>query len=338
MTNPLISIIVPIYNVEKYLPTCLDSILAQTYKNLEIILVNDGSTDNSGAICDEYAARNVYGGGASIVAIHQENGGVASARNTGLDRATGDYIGFVDPDDWIEPNMYEVMLNHIEKGDHDGAMCSMLYESPNKTEIRRQCPTATFKQPELFRLALEDKLPQHMVRLLVKHSAWNDVRFNTDYRRSEDWELLPRLLRNCNSLITLSTPLYHYRLNESSITHQGTTPQSRYQDFILFRNRLQFCRTSYPDSIDWTRNRTIAFALSNLRYLMHENQESCSDAQDMIAFLQEESQLPLTGLSSKTKFHLLTYFHARPIFHLYTKFFFWNRARVNKRRQKKLYS
>ena len=117
MAKPLISIIIPIYNVEKYLPVCLDSILAQTYKNLEIILVDDGSPDGSGTICDEYASRD-----SRFVVVHQKNGGVSVARNTGLDHATGDYIGIVDPDDWIEPNMYEVMMNNIIKEDFDGAV------------------------------------------------------------------------------------------------------------------------------------------------------------------------------------------------------------------------
>ena len=91
----LISIIVPVYNVEKYLEQCLDSIIGQTYKNLEIILVDDGSTDSSGAICDRYAEQDKR-----IRVIHRENGGVCAARNTALEAVTGDYIGFVDPDDW----------------------------------------------------------------------------------------------------------------------------------------------------------------------------------------------------------------------------------------------
>ena len=99
---PLISVIVPIYNVEKYLKKCVDSIIAQTYSNLEIILVDDGSPDSCGAICDEYAEKD-----SRIKVVHKENGGLSSARNAGLDIATGEYIGFVDSDDYIASNMYE---------------------------------------------------------------------------------------------------------------------------------------------------------------------------------------------------------------------------------------
>ena len=92
-----ISVIIPVYNVEKYLKRCLDSVINQTYKNLEIILVDDGSTDNSGKICDEYAKNDKR-----IIVIHKENGGVSVARNIGLDICTGDYVNFIDSDDWID--------------------------------------------------------------------------------------------------------------------------------------------------------------------------------------------------------------------------------------------
>ena len=100
--SPRISVIVPVYNVEQYLPRCVESILAQTYENLEILLVDDGTKDNSGAICDAYARQD-----ARVKAIHKKNGGLSSARNAGIDAATGEYLSFVDSDDWIEPQMYE---------------------------------------------------------------------------------------------------------------------------------------------------------------------------------------------------------------------------------------
>ena len=99
--EPKISVIVPVYKVEPYLRKCLDSIINQTYRNLQIILVDDGSPDNCGAICDEYASKD-----SRIEVIHEENGGVSAARNAGLKLAAGDYIGWVDSDDWIEPDMY----------------------------------------------------------------------------------------------------------------------------------------------------------------------------------------------------------------------------------------
>ena len=107
-TFPFISIIIPVYRVEKYLRACVDSVLAQTYKNLEIILVDDGSPDNCGQICEEYAAKD-----GRVRVIHQTNQGVAAARNSGLEIATGEYIGFVDSDDYIDSDMYEYLYGLI---------------------------------------------------------------------------------------------------------------------------------------------------------------------------------------------------------------------------------
>ena len=110
----VISVIVPIYNTEKYLAKCLDSLINQTFQSLEIILIDDGSIDNSGKICDEYALNDDR-----IKVIHKENGGVSSARNAGLDLATGSYIAFVDPDDYIDPDMYATCLLYTSPSPRD---------------------------------------------------------------------------------------------------------------------------------------------------------------------------------------------------------------------------
>ena len=116
----LISIIVPIYNVEDYLCKCVDSILTQTYKNIEVILVNDGSIDNCGKICDEYALKDNR-----VKVIHKKNGGIADARNAGLEICCGDYIGFVDSDDWIAEDMYEVLHDFASSNSLDVAICGV---------------------------------------------------------------------------------------------------------------------------------------------------------------------------------------------------------------------
>lgn len=115
----LLSIIVPVYNVKSYLKKCVESIINQTYTNLQIILVDDGSTDGSQDICDEFAQRD-----SRIVVIHKENGGLSTARNVGMDRAKGAYIAFVDSDDWLEPNMYEALISQLEKHEADIVACS----------------------------------------------------------------------------------------------------------------------------------------------------------------------------------------------------------------------
>lgn len=131
-TNPLISIIVPVYNTAAYLRRCLDSILSQTYGHWEAILVDDGSTDGSGAICEEYASRD-----SRFQVTHRPNSGVAATRNAGLDAATGEYIGFVDSDDWIEPDMFRSMVMAILSRRADIATCNVRIVYPNKTAIKK---------------------------------------------------------------------------------------------------------------------------------------------------------------------------------------------------------
>ena len=114
-----ISVVVPVYNVEKYLRKCIDSIINQTYKNLEIILVDDGSPDKCGEICDEYAKKDNR-----VKVIHKKNAGVSSARNDGIDNATGEYIIFVDSDDWLEDNAIEIMVDKLNEYDYDCVFCN----------------------------------------------------------------------------------------------------------------------------------------------------------------------------------------------------------------------
>ena len=130
--DKLISIIIPVYNVSKYLDKCVKSILLQTYSNLEIILVNDGSTDGSGVLCDELKKTDKR-----ICVIHKPNGGLSDARNAGLDIATGDYIGFVDSDDYVEPDMFQILLENAMKYDADVSGCryAEVYEDGNRIAI-----------------------------------------------------------------------------------------------------------------------------------------------------------------------------------------------------------
>ena len=124
MMEKLVSVIIPAYNIERYISRCLDSIMAQTYNNLEIIVIDDGSKDQTAEILDDYQKRD-----SRIIVVHKENGGVSSARNNGLDIATGDYISFVDGDDLIESNMYEILVKILEKEKTDIAHCGyqMIY-------------------------------------------------------------------------------------------------------------------------------------------------------------------------------------------------------------------
>ena len=132
MNNPKISIIVPVYNVEKYLKKCIDSILSQTYKNIEVICINDGSTDSCIDILKEYEKRDER-----IIVISKENGGLSAARNDGMKKSTGEYVFFVDSDDWIESDMCEVMLGKLIENDADACMCCYTKEFGTHSKVER---------------------------------------------------------------------------------------------------------------------------------------------------------------------------------------------------------
>ena len=125
-----VSVIVPVYNSEKYLNRCVDSILNQTYRSIELILVDDGSPDNSGRICDEYAEKD-----SRVRVIHKANAGVSAARNSGLEVASGDYATFVDSDDYIEPDMYSDMMEKVNQYNCDVVMCDCVKDFPDRSEI-----------------------------------------------------------------------------------------------------------------------------------------------------------------------------------------------------------
>lgn len=133
ITKPKISIIVPVYKAEPYLKKCIDSILNQTFKDFELILVDDGSPDRCGEICDEYALKD-----SRIKIIHKENGGQSSARNVGLDIAQGEYIGFVDSDDWIEPDMYKKLFKVLKNDNVDMAICNINSIKDKKLRDRKK--------------------------------------------------------------------------------------------------------------------------------------------------------------------------------------------------------
>lgn len=211
---PKVSVIVPVYGVEKYISKCIESILNQTYTDWELILVDDGSPDNSGFICDEYARKD-----SRIRVIHKENGGVSSARNVGLDYATGEWVTFVDADDWIDLNTFNICLPYM--ADNDIVRFSMnLVMNVDETDIR----------PFLL---LEEPKEQYLARIVSRETILgvcgglyrrklfcdNDIRFDLSLICGEDWVVLTNLVVHSNNCKILPQPLYQYnKYNESSCT------------------------------------------------------------------------------------------------------------------------
>lgn len=234
MDQPLISVIVPVHNVEAYLNECVDSIVGQTWKNLEIILVDDGSTDKSGVICDDYAAKD-----ARVVVVHKEQGGVSSARNAGLDIAKGDFIGFVDSDDYIATNMYERLYAGFSSAvakDFDvkavNATGVILYfEKKEKFKIMRPGDWLRKKDTlvppsEMVRIFLSDSTNHFVCAKLFSKEIFATLRFKNGIV-DEDSLLMYQasvLMRNNGwAMVEIPCVAYWYRQREGSICHSKDT-------------------------------------------------------------------------------------------------------------------
>lgn len=211
-----ISVIVPVYNVEQYLERCVDSIINQTYTNLEIILVNDGSTDNSGKLCDELAKKDER-----IRVIHKENGGLSDARNRGIDESESDLVGFIDSDDYIDSDMYEVLLKNLNDTDADLSMCA-LYDVYNNT------PEAQVTNKETWELSSEQAIKMVMeakilsvtaVNKLYRKSLFTDLKFEVG-KIAEDAFIMIKLLDKCEKIVATNEKKYYYVHRENSITTQ----------------------------------------------------------------------------------------------------------------------
>lgn len=206
-----ISIIVPIYNVENYLCKCVDSLINQSYKNLEIILVDDESPDNCGQICDEYKLKDDR-----IIVIHQKNKGLSGARNSGLEIATGDYISFVDSDDWVGKEMYEVMLNLLLKHDLDIVECG-INETGFETEYNNPDLRMVFENPIEALQRIIKNSDFSVWRRLYRKEIIKDARFVLN-RTSEDVYFVVENIPKIKKMGYFGYPFYNYRPNPTSIT------------------------------------------------------------------------------------------------------------------------
>ena len=213
MNNPKVSVIVPVYNVEKYIRTCIDSILAQTFTDFECIIVDDATPDNSGKICDEYALRDNR-----IKVIHKEkNGGFPQARKTGLEHSCGYYIQFIDSDDWIEPDMLEKMTGKAIPENLDIAICGCYtnYENGTSTVIKQDFKN--IDKINFIKKLLNVSIKTFTCNKLLKRELLMNVDFPI-HSRSEDYAIILQYMYFANSIGFIDIPLYHYRFNPLSLS------------------------------------------------------------------------------------------------------------------------
>lgn len=245
MNEEKISIIVPVYNVEAYLERCVESILKQTYTNLEILLVNDGSTDKSGELCDKLALRDHR-----IRVIHKENGGLSDARNRGIDEASSNLIGFIDSDDYIDEDMYETLYRQMVASKADLSMCGhydVYHQIPEKqvAEIK----TWELMPEEAIKMVMEAKiLSVTAVNKLYKKALFEQLRFRIG-KIAEDAFIMVDLIHQCSKIVATNEKKYYYVHRENSITTQKFS--LKFLNVIeAYEQNAKMISENYPDLYD----------------------------------------------------------------------------------------
>lgn len=315
MREGMISVIVPVYNKEKYLRRCLDSVLAQQHGRLELILVDDGSTDESLLICREYAAQDKR-----VRVIEKENGGASSARNLGIAEAVGEYIGFVDADDWIEPDMYSSLCAYLSE--NRAYSCAQLM-SRNFSEdgelirppLRVDGAVEVLTAESFFRQLILHEGDSSFCTKLFRSEFIKEYRF-TEGHKNEDFELLLRMLPGLSAgLPTLGVVGYNIRISAESAT-RGTYRQQLYEDMMY--NAFTACRIArddYPEYLEEGKRFRLVQALD---FLLHIPVEKMT--RDNIFFMRilrfvqsEKKEIKKNRYLSRKQKHYLLLLAAAPV-------------------------
>lgn len=231
-----VSIVIPVYNIEKYLGECVESLLRQTYQNLEIILVDDESKDSSPEICDRYAAQD-----SRIRVIHKPNGGAASARNAGIDIATGDYLCFVDGDDFVSENYVQHLLTNATNAGADICVCTLTYITKSGTQPVNIEPTGVYSRNEYLLAFLKHWTCALMTNKIFLRSAIGSIRFEEGHKIDDEF-FTYLVVMNTQKVVVTDTPLYFYRMRGSSVM-QAMAPHLEQ----IMLDRIEYLTTRYSN-------------------------------------------------------------------------------------------
>lgn len=266
--NNLVSIIIPVFNVQDYLECCLNSVCAQVYDNLEILLIDDGSTDSSGKICDMYAEAD-----SRFRVVHQENAGAANAKNSGLDLAQGDFITFLDSDDWVEPAWIQHLLNKALQENADVVECSFFKNYIDGSEAEHtyeSLPIGEWSTEEYLRVYPTAWPCAIFWNKMFRHYCLSNVRFHKERRCVDDEFFTYRAIGKANKVMRIDERLYHYRQRQSSVTQTNNTLYQRTIDGIdILKSRYCWVKEYYPHiAIDYLRHdvNSLLYFASNLPF------------------------------------------------------------------------
>lgn len=275
--NKKISLIVPIYKVEAYLVRCIESIINQTYNNMEIILVDDGSPDNCGKICDQYGEKD-----SRIRVIHKVNGGLSDARNSGLQIATGEILGFVDSDDWLPLDSIETSVKLMEEQEAD-IVAFGSYKSDGKSKVTRYTSSVVEiynREEALMALSRNDKIESHVWDKIYRREIWNEISFPVG-KLFEDVYVMHRVFAKAEKVVFVDKPLYYYYQRDNSIvSHQ--TIQSRFDIIEGYESRLVYLANESERIRQLTKENIVWSAISTLRMITEFGEGDCSNEIDRL--------------------------------------------------------
>lgn len=277
-----ISVIVPVFNVEKYIKKCVDSIVSQTFSNIEIILVDDGSTDNSGIMCDEYAKID-----SRIKVIHKKNGGLSSARNAGINIATGQYFGFIDSDDYIDKDMFELLHRNIIKEKADLSICGIYQCYEGKKPSINKPWYRILESEEAIRIAFEGKIfSVNAVNKLYKRELFENLRY-PEGKTTEDAFVIVDILSECKKIVATAEQKYYYFHREGSITTIKSAANC-FDCIEAYRRNKNLIDKNYPKISDVAMSSycwSYFYALDRLLFAQ-DRAQYVAEEKDIIQFLR----------------------------------------------------
>ena len=287
MKSPLISIVIPVYNVEKYISKCVNSILNQTYRNLDIILVDDGSTDSSGAICDNFASIDNW-----IVVIHKNNGGLSDARNCGMDVSKGKLISFIDSDDFVEETYVETLFKLMNEQNADMSVLPLYPIDENNNHIGRKVTYEKkyFNNKTAFENMFESNgLPWCAQAKLYKKEMFRGIRYPVG-KLMEDKATTYKLFDKCNKIVFLDAPLYKYLVRKGSIMRSSFS-KKRMGSFKIQEELNDFIKDNYPSALNLAYAYTVKVSVSMLCMMSASNFEDFDFSEKMFDYYSKYKTL-----------------------------------------------
>lgn len=278
----LITVVVPVYKVEEYIERCVNSIINQTYKNLEIILVDDGSPDRCGEICDNYAKKDKR-----IIVIHKENGGLSDARNAGIDIAKGKYITFIDSDDYITDDYVEFLYNLILKNNVKVSICShtVLYDTGLKIEKETEEFSVLDAKTAIRRILYDDGIDISAWAKLYETTLFKNIKYPKG-KLFEDSAVTCKILSECEKIAIGSKSKYFYMIRSNSITNEKFNVKK--MDLITSTKEMgKYILKKYPDLQDGVDRRIMYAYLSTLSQLANSKEKFLKEQNEMMSYIKE---------------------------------------------------